>query len=106
MPTPTGARIIAYVLEVRRLITYTELADHLGMLEHQVSSPLRPIRRACRDELELSRLDALFVCRDDHLPGDHFNEDGARLTREQHLRHLEEIREYGLGRLSHALLAA
>ena len=102
MPTETGIKIINYVLEVRRLVPYTELAAHLGMLEYQLGAPLRPIRRDCR-RLGLPRLDALFVG-ENGLPGDQFNEDGVPLTPEQHQRHVDEIFEYGVDRLCHALL--
>jgi hypothetical protein len=104
MLTPTGIRIINYVQGVRRPITYKELAAHLGMLEFQVGSPLRPIRRACR-KLKLPRLDALFVD-ENGLSGDQFNENGVPLTPEQHQQLVDEVWEYGLDRVCHALLAA
>ena len=103
MPTRTGIKTINYVRDKGRVITYTELAVHLDMQDNWVSSPLRPIRKACLDN-NLPRFDALVVGQDDGLPGKQFNEDGVKLTQEQHNQLLAAILRHGLDRLCRELL--
>ena len=102
MSTPAGINAINFVRDAGRVVTYTELATHLGMQENWVSAPLRPIRRDCLNN-HLPRFDALVVG-EDGLPGERFNKDGVKLTPEQHNELLAEILRYGLNRLCRELL--
>ena len=49
MPTETGINIINYVRNAGGVVSYAELADHLGMLPPHLGAPLRPIRQICLD---------------------------------------------------------
>ena len=89
MPAPRHAKtrkifdFLKQCAAEKRIVTYTEVGDKVGLIARAVSNPhLYYIGGEC-SRRKLPRLDALVVLKSDRLPGEGFK-GGVRVTREEH----------------------
>ena len=89
MPAPRHAKtrkifdFLKQCAAEKRIVTYTEVGDKVGLIARAVSNPhLYYIGGEC-SRRKLPRLDALVVLKSDRLPGEGFK-GGVRVTKEEH----------------------